>query len=103
YSDEFQKVSVFVLQTSAAHNDPARPAVRQNETVLRLEDAEGRTGVIEGRVNCRAFVGMDPPANQVAVQRLIGIESVNGASFVTHPGAVLFRIDDPKSDVAAFR
>src|SRR5436309_819854 len=81
-ADEFQKISVFVLETSPAHNDPSRLAVGQNETVLRLEDAEGRAGMIERRVNPGALVGMDAAANQVAVQRLVGIESINGAPFM---------------------
>ena len=40
HADEFQKIAVLVLQTSSAHDDPARFTVRQNEPVLRFEKSE---------------------------------------------------------------
>ena len=59
HADEFQKISVLVLQTPSAHDDPARLAVGQNEPVLRFEDSERSARVIERRVDRGSFIGMD--------------------------------------------
>ena len=50
-----------------------------------------------------SFIDVDPPADQVARQRQLRIESVHRASLVTHPGGVSLRIDDPKREVGRFR
>ncbi len=79
---------MFVRETASADDDPAGPAVRQNEAVFGFEGSMRRARAIESRVDRGPFIRMDARADQIARERERGIKSVNGAALVAHPGGV---------------
>ena len=58
HADDFEKISVLVLQTSAAHDDPAGLAVMEERAGAPISKFRLSTGVIESRMNGGAFIRM---------------------------------------------
>src|SRR5205807_5100046 len=101
YSDCLQEISMFIPQTASSHNYPTRLAIWQKKAVLALEcPMQGADTIVIG-FDCCSFVGMNPSQDQLTGQWQIGVEAINPASLITHPG-VAFRISDPDGEVGRF-
>src|SRR5438874_5158978 len=92
HPDCFQKISVLTLQAASTHNYPTRFAIWQKKAVLALECIMQSTSTIILGFHRNSFIRMYPRKNQVAGQWQVGVESVNPASLITHPGRTLFGI-----------
>src|SRR5580765_7194003 len=94
---------MLILQTTPAHDHPARPAVRQEKAMLALERSMGSAGLVISLLHARAFIGMDAGKNDIAGNGKVGREPVNGSPFFTHPCLVLIRIKTPEREIGRLR
>jgi hypothetical protein len=60
HADCFQKISVFISQTAAAHDHPTRFPIWQKKPMLALECSMQGAGTSVVRFNRGTFVGMNP-------------------------------------------
>ena len=63
HTNRFQDFAVLILQTTAAHDDPAHFAVRQKQAVLALELSMDRASAVVFGFNFFTFVRMDAREN----------------------------------------
>ena len=59
HTDQLEKIPMFIRETAAADDDPAGPAMRQNEAVFGFEGSMRRARAIESRVDRGPFIRMD--------------------------------------------
>src|SRR4051794_22551962 len=102
-ADDFEQITILLMQTPASHNNGARFAIGRREPVLAFKSTVSLADFIEDLFHLPGILGMDAREQQFAGQRQIDVESINAASLFIHPRAVLPRVKTPESNLAGFR